>query len=285
MISSSQNDEYFERMSSSLGDKQKIVDYLIPGIVLDVGSGGGDLAETIRLYGHEVYAIDGSETALKQCQKNFPNVHTVFSMVGDLRNHFSDHSIQNIVCSSILHEVFSYGDCGEPAYQLSTVEKVLQIFHRLLVPGGRLIIRDGVMPDNHSESGYIRFSGDGMDFLDYYSSHAPFWLRNENNAYHVFLEKCSDNLVTGNMNSIMEFLYTYTWGWASAPRETQEIYGIATEESYMKLLHDNHFSNIYHEQYTQQGYVDHLTPLVKIYDKNFNTASFPSTNMIIVSEN
>lgn len=286
MITETQDSVYFQRMKSSLGDKNAILDHLIEGSVLDFGAGGGDLSEAIRLYGYNVIAVDGSPAAIEKINENYPLVNTVQSMGHNLLDHFETNSFDNIVCCSILHEVYSYGDDRNLPYDLSNVFRMLEIFNALLRPGGRLIIRDGIAPFNYDEKAIIKFKNDdGMKLFRAYSDSAPFYSQFDNSFGKVNFEIVDEQTIKGSMSSVMEFLYTYTWGWNSLIRESQEFYGILSLEDYCDTLNKNEWKVLFSHEYLQRGYVDHLSKLVEIIDDYGNEIPYPSSNMLIVAEN
>lgn len=283
MLAESQSELYFTRMANSLGDKASILEYLVPGRILDVGAGGGELAHVISEMGNKVYALDGSPQAINHIRNNFPDLEAVEAFTHDLVDKFTPGFFDTIVCSSILHEVFSYGNKGEPSEEALT--QAIKDFFTILKPGGRLIIRDGVMPYNWGESTYIEFKDDtGEEFLDTYKSLSPFY--SDTKGYRtVHIENgVKENSFECNMGSLMEFLYTYTWGVEAAERETQELYGVHTEEEYIDLLESYGFFVSLSYQYLQPGYPKHLKDKVSIYDYEGRNLPYPSSNMVIVAE-
>jgi SAM-dependent methyltransferase len=284
MITESQDERYFARMASSLGDKMRILDYLKRGDVLDIGAGSGELAETIRLAGNEVWALDGSSEAIRRIQDHYPLVNVVEAYSYEVLEAFKDQRFDTIVCSSVLHEVFSYGTIDHEPFSKKSVIEALEDFMLLLKPGGRLIIRDGVIPDNGSELFTVKLkSQDSVEFLEMYRKEAPFY---GDRLSPVLVEiSNTDNPMEFEANgvSVMEFLYTLTWGWDSAIREVQEIYGFATESEYSALLENLGYEVEYSEQYLQAGYVDALFKVTDIFDTLGNKRELPSSNMLLVA--
>jgi len=286
MIQESHNKIYFDRMMASIGDKARVMEYLTPsGKVMDFGAGGGDLAETIRHTGREVVAVDGSAQAIKRINSLYPKIETVESMGNNLLHHFETESFTNIVCSSIFHEVYSYGDDEHEPYQLKNIMDMMDIFKKLLKPKGHLIIRDGVAPSNYYEKFFLKFkTPDGMKFLNEYVHKAPFHNPKEASFGKVHYDMLGDFTVEADMSSIMELIYTYTWGWDSLPRESQEFYGIMTLNDYKNSLANNGWKIPYAEEYLQPGYPKNLEHLIELFDSNGNPIAYPSSNMIIVAE-
>lgn len=283
MLTISHNDIYFDRMSNSIGDKINLVKHLVPGNVLDVGAGGGDLAEYMRLaqahkYGErEVFAIDGSKESVKRIKQNYPLVNSSELMVDELLAHFGENSFDNIVCSSILHEVYSYG-----GYDVNKIHHALNDFYKMLRPGGRLLIRDGVMPDNHEDDIVLNFADEqeSAHFLLKYQEIAPYY------GNQVNIKDYNNGSVLCNMRSAMEILYTYTWGMGSISREALEIYGVMTQKDYVESVTRAGFNQIVEaRQYIQPEYITHLEHKVTITDADFgDRVDFPSSNMVIIAE-
>lgn len=279
MLTESHDKTYFDRMSTSIGDKVRILEHLIPGRVLDVGAGGGELSFALNSSPYyEAVAIDGSSAAIDRIRFNYPGIESHHSMVADLLDIFEESSFDNIVCSSILHEVYSYTPGNQEA-KMDAIYEAFDIFHKLLKPGGKLVIRDGVKPDDWRKPVFWRLDGDYTEkFLEMFEK-SPFLTDEKNmsagsteNSIHI--ERAPDtNVFFSDLGSAMEFLYTYTWGVGSAEREVQEFYGIMTENQYVNTLQDSGFVVEYNNQYLQDGYGKFLEAWLSV--------PLPSSNMII----
>lgn len=283
MLATSHDDRYFARMSSSLGDKKRILDFVKPGKILDVGAGAGDLSEVLRLAGNDVYALDGSSEAIRRIQDKYPAVKAVTAYSYDVLELFEHHSFDTIICSSILHEIYSYGDPVNGTYSVDAALDALRSFFKLLKPGGKLVIRDGVMPTEWGREITMRLStSDAVKYLEMYENKAPFYSERPG-IRKVHFDKISENCFKGTLASAMEFLYTLTWGWGSAERETQELYGVFTEPEYCNVLENVGFTIEHAEQYLQEGYSEHLEGVTDIFDSFGNKQILPSSNMILVA--
>lgn len=284
MLAETQGDLYFNRMASSIGDKSRMLPFIREGAILDVGAGGGELSEFLRLHGNNVTALDGSIEAINRIQENYPEVETIQAFTYELESLIPDESFDTIVCCSILHEVYSYGDPTNGILSLDSLIESLQEFYKLLKPGGRLIIRDGVMPTEWDKTVTVRLKNqDAVRYLEMYKETAPFY-SDESSMRKVSFKKLSEFEYSMNLASAMEFLYTLTWGWESSERETQELYGVFAENDYCEKLKEIGFSIQHSEQYLQPEYPEHLLPVSEILDAEGNIMEFPSSNMIIVAE-
>ena len=254
---------YFERMASSLGDKQRIIGYLPDfegASVLDVGAGGGELSNALSGLGYEVTSIDASDDAVMRLQDKYPHL-TTHQLLANHAHSIGDEKFDAIVCSSILHEVFSYGDDQHSKGEYASLDSAFESFRRVLKSGGKLIIRDGVLPENWQERGTITLGEEhDSSVVETYLKMCPF---SNGHAGHetgsiVQLNKIGDKTYEGNARSLMEFAYTYTWGLESYPRETQELYGVKTLKEYEDLLASHGFTVTEAYEYLQPGYPENL---------------------------
>lgn len=286
MLASTQNDSYFDRMAMSLKDKVKIFPFLLPGKALDVGAGGGELTAALIELGFNAYALDGSKEAINHLrEKKIPAYENFTHEVASI---FPPETYENVVCSSILHEVFSYGD-GSPnsAFTVRSLENSLQQFHQVLKPSGKLIIRDGIAPTNRDEILTVRFKDeDGTRMAEKYLAMIPFNKTSATPARHEVGFKVDKGLnsLKGDAHSIMEFLYTYTWGEGSYPRETQEVYGVFTLYEYVMFLEQHGFYVTHAEEYLQEGYPAHLKDKVELFHEDGSEAPYPMSNCLIIAE-
>lgn len=285
MLAETQNEVYFNRMKSSIGDKSKMIEHILHGPVLDVGSGGGEFAALLMELGFKVVALDGSHEAVMH--SNALGVPTVEGFTHQVASLLPPEYFSTITCSSILHEVFSYGyGISGSQHTLASVVHSLDAFKEVLAEGGRLIIRDGVMPDNWNQMTEVLLKDpDGKRLADKYLSMIPFRGTNHDMMRKVYLEtkEGTENVLTGNMESVMEFLYTYTWGEENYGRETQELYGLFTLTEYVEFLEANGFHVTHAEEYLQEGYPLNLENKVDIM-RNGTMIPFPSSNCLIVAE-
>lgn len=286
MLSKTQNELYFQRMAKSLNDKTKIFHFLMPGKVLDVGAGGGELTAALIELGYSAYALDGSKEAINHLrEKKIPAYENFTHEVARI---FPPETYNNVVCSSILHEVFSYGnDKKDSAFTVGSLENSLKQFHQILKTDGNLIIRDGVAPHDRDEVISVRFKdADGIRMAEKYLAMIPFKKTADSSASHevTFAVDKASNSIKGDAHSIMEFLYTYTWGEVAYPRETQEVYGVFTLSEYEAFLEAHGFSVFYKEEYLQDGYPYHLKDKVELFHEDGSPAPFPMSNCLLVAK-
>lgn len=286
MLAETQNEMYFERMKSSLGDKASMIPYLNAGQILDVGAGGGEFAALLAENpAFNVIALDGSREAINHCVAL--GVTAVEGYTHQISELLPPAVFDTIVCSSIIHEIYSYGrGVAGTAHTLGSVQYSFDQFNHVLKPGGHIVIRDGIIPDNWDTIAEVTMlTQEGMAAYRQYMNMIPFQGTAEPQIRKVFLQvkPGTDNILVGTMESVMEFLYTYTWGVETFPRETQELYGVFTLNEYVQFLETNDFTVLHAEEYLQPGYPEHLKNKAEIR-VNGKLVEFPNSNCLIAVE-
>lgn len=281
---------YFERMAASLGDKIKIVENLPPvtesysPVVLDVGAGGGEFSHALEQLGYTVVALDASDDAIMRMRECFPSLTTV-RMLANESEKLGENAFDAIVCSSILHEVYSYGDNLNSKGKLESISAALESFRKILKPGGVLVIRDGVKPKNWSSPAKLRlFPEQATEPVLAYLEQCPFangFISGETGRM-IALHQSYAGWFTGNVQSAFEFYMTYNWGVENYSRETQELFGVLTLEEYQTTLTQAGFTVDSAESWIQPGYLEHLPNKVHLLTE-LGQNNWPDTNALWVA--
>ncbi len=276
--------EYLNTMNSSLQYKSIILDYVIGNNILDVGPGGGALMDLLeeKYPTKKIYGIDISSNVIETLEKKKLQEQKKWNLVkGDalnLENYFKKGSLDTIIFSSIIHELYSYIEYEGKKFNINTVIRALQSAYRILKKGGRIIIRDGIKTEPDCKR-IIEFRNKkDIEILDRYC--------NDFKGRRITYELLEHNRVKMSVNDAMEFLYTYTWGEDSYPLEVQEQFGYLTPTEYIDLIHKNLQNSkiMICNAFLQEGYEHHLLNKIAIYDEKLNPVKLPNSTCLIVIE-
>lgn len=158
---------YTRAMTSAIDFKyQEIAPFLRPGKIVDEGCADGALLERIAedFPDSDLIGIDLSAEMLARAREaqragRFGKAF-VFFQQRNLMTPISDaeaNQADTILCNSTVHELWSYGQGVE------TVRAYLRGKHKQLRPGGCLVVRDVVGPDDPDTPVLLEcFTGDGL---------------------------------------------------------------------------------------------------------------------------
>lgn len=281
---------YLASMNAARSDKERMLDYVRPGRIVEIGPGGGvvlDLLEA-RFGDSEIIGVDLSREAIAaletHARANGRKWRVIHGAAEALPELVEPGSIDTVVFCSILHEVYSYTERGGTRFHLESVRDVVRAAWTTLREGGRIVIRDGVMPPPGRRR--IRFlAPDARPTFDLYV--AQFEGRKIE-----FRELAVDRVELSTADA-MEFLYTYTWGPASFPYEVRELYGILPYDAYVAALVDwvggERVAKVvdipaHLRSYLQPGYRDHLANKIELTDDHDRPVELPDSNCLIVLE-
>lgn len=264
---------YAEGMEASAADKAKILQFVRPGVIADLGCGTGTVLELLRrkFRKSQFVGVDLSPEMVERCTKRFPGA--------EIRRHditvrlFDEGSIDTLVLSSIMHEVFSYN-----GYDYSVVRATLRHCAEALRPGGRLIIRDGLKP-GRDDTVYLTFLNEKT-----YDKFVRFSLEFGSSQIAWIL---ADNRIQVSRRDAMEFLtkYIYEVNWKY---EVKEQFGVFSLEAWGDEFRKAGLKVVHKESYLIPWLrVTHWEKDVKIEVKTadgYAPTEYPHSTMILVGE-
>jgi len=279
-------EKYLKDMNGSGDFKRGIVEQTVGKKVLDIGPGSGVILDMIEetYPDKEVYGIDISKNVIEGLEKKKQKENRKWNVIeGDalsLEDRFEKESIDTIIYSSIIHELFSYIPYEGEKFNYDTIRAALKSAFKVLKKKGRIIIRDGIMSEPADEKRIIEFKDENaMAFLKRYA--------NDFKGRNIQYEIIEENKVVMPINDCMEFLYTYTWGDESYVHEINEQFGYFTPSNYELFLQETLGEKakiITLQHYLQEGYSEHLLPKVNVYNEKGHVVDLPDSTCFIVIE-
>ena len=280
---------YYRRMSDSLKDKLKILDYMDEGDkVLDFGAGTADIAKYVNEKGYYT-AYDWDEELQEFYGDEFMSYLKHPLDIPSLEDSSTRFDI--IYLSSVTHEMFStvFNARQEDldwniAYSnaldnlLGTLFKELP---KILNPNGKIIIRDWMNVEEIYPEGYkLYVNPTAVD--DFSRFLTGFTEQNKN----VGISMVKDTtLFEGSSKDLYEVLYHYNWGEQSEYRENKEVYGVLNPGIIINYLIKNQikFKMKARQAYFDEGYLPYLINKLTLV-KNGNVAPYFPTKMFTVIE-
>jgi SAM-dependent methyltransferase len=271
---------YLDTMNSARSDKARLCDYVVPGTILEVGPGGGVVLDLLaeRNPGSRIIGLDVSKAVVEALGSRKAREARPWEVVeGDafhLSKLYGDGTLDTVVFCSILHEIYSYvpwdnGDGrGMGKFRMGSVEAIVASAFRALKKGGRIVVRDGVMPP--SGTNVIEFvAADADETFALYAR--------EFEGRKIAFERAGAHAVRLSARDAHAFLFTYVWGPASFPYEIREQYGVETYERYADIMTAACESTgtgsarrvaiaADVRSYLQPGYTQHLRDRVRLYE-------------------
>lgn len=277
---------YLQDMTDNSDPKKIIMEHVKEGVVMDIGTGSGVMLDilTEKLTKSIVIGTDASESVIKELrnikQREKKKWEVTKSDALNLKDKFGTSFADTIIFSSVLHELFSYIEYEGKKFNMDTIIQVLQQAFDVLIPGGRLIIRDGIMTDS-KENRIITFkTEEDREIFNRYVS--------DFKGRKIKYEALEPLVVKLDVNDAMEFLYTFTWGPEAYTHEVQEQFGYFTPLEYKKIINESLGEKAVikkFEHYLQEGYTEYVLPkLANFTDENGNKVTLPDSTCFIVIE-
>jgi len=226
---------YLERMAKPLQEKLRITEHISPNAseILDVGCADGVVTKALALlFPHtSVHGIDLSDDFISKAKEEEETIHNPpkFERVYLREMLARPERFDTVLFTSVLHEFYHYGE------GVTSILKALADAHELLEPGGKIVIRDMILPERMKESTMpamgiiqkVRAVPEMEPLLrDFEAAHGPM-----------------ESLYSVN-HFLLKYMYTDNW-----ERECPENYVPVTREEYEELFKCMRTELIHHETY------------------------------------
>ncbi|OKP98897.1 class I SAM-dependent methyltransferase [Paenibacillus sp. P46E] len=277
-------DTYLSQMNETADYKAVILEYVTGRKVLDIGPGGGVLLDLIeeRMPGVIPVGIDISSNVVEALRQKKQREGRRWEVLqGDalnLKDFVEPGTVDTVIFSSILHELYSYVPLNGVKFNHETVAAALVSSFEVLADGGAIIIRDGIMSEPVNQRRRVRFlEAGGMAALERYAKDFA--------GRDIQVEHVDEQEVLMPVNDAMEFLYTYTWGEEAYIHEVQEQFGYFTPSQYKAFIQQTLGERAKLEvfrHYLQEGYTDALKDRVVFMDEEGHGVPLPDSTCFIV---
>jgi len=293
---------YSAQMDAALYNKiSDIAPWVKEGVVVDAGFGTGELARYIALQhpASQIIGIDCSEHFLTNAMRHLANIANVRLVQGNIIDkHLATDSVDTIIFSTVLHEVYSY-----TGYDITAVEKALTSALDELKPDGRIIIRDGIMPEKKTAYLLLKNNNGSQNITEHpkcLSTEAMFLrfiqeFKNGTGAPHRAMKNTGiipprgfgERLYCTSSHTAYEFLSKkdYRDNWHI---EINEQFGYLTLKQYETLLEKLGYHIVSSRGFQNPWIVENRWEqdciLMEKTKNGFAQAPWPNTNAVIVAE-
>jgi ubiquinone/menaquinone biosynthesis C-methylase UbiE len=287
---------YVSAMEKSAEDKMRVFPFVRKKIIVDMGAGSGPITALLlqKFPQSKIVAVDNSSDMVSRLKKRFKDNSQVEVIKANAQTFSYSQPIDTILFISVMHEIFSFNH-----YSHEEVIEALKKAHKLLKKEGRLIIRDGVQPEQetlylkpkHKEA-YRRFN----QFIESFkvrplvfsegTFHRDSFLQHHPRDYQEF--KKGNYLIEMHSQDVSELLSKYFYPQVNWKIELSEQFGIWTLREYQHILIEMGYYIVYAETYVLsyllKTHYNQDFAVFKLENGTLVKAQYPPSTMILVAE-
>ncbi len=275
--------EYIAGMARSKPDKAKILEFVTGNRVLELGCGSGAVLELLHQHDPkiELVGVDLSAKLLGAAARQLGNGvlfqrQDIFELCKNPEK-LAESKFSSVILCSALHEFATYAlEHPERFFEsgvspmLVAAKRIFGLAKNLLLPGGRLIVRDGVKLEPQVLT--IRFKNPELQ--------ETFWRFSDDFRPFKLEFAVQGNLYTMEASHFYEFAtkYFYTTNWDI---EVGEIFGWASGFELENLLLETGFTPLTRQVYTIDFLRNKWQNAFEITDLTGMSFMLPSTQIVV----
>ncbi len=265
--------------------------FVVEGKVVDVGCSTGSLVRLLSKEFNEsdVIGVEATRRFYEFCRsQEYPNPNVFFYRRNITDQNFKENSINTFIYSSILHEIYSY-------INEEVLHAVLKNSFSQLAPGGHVIIRDVVGPEDPDKEVYmwLREDDGGLEgdphtlstYAKFFRFTKDFLPRKISYREEIIDEK---KYICLRLQDAYEFMSkkNYTDNWDS---EMHEEFGFYSFSKWQSLLRDIGYdiaqgSRTFLNPYILEHSYKDVVALFVRHGETLRPEPYPPTNMVLVGE-
>ncbi len=265
--------------------------FVVQGKIVDAGCGTGALVFKLseKFTESDVIGIEATRKFYEFCKlQNYPNPFVYFYRRNILDQNFKENTINTFIYSSVLHEIYSY--TGKKAFY-----KLLKNTFKQLTPGGNIIIRDVIGPENGKEKILLELNekdGKSEGKIQELSTYTKFFrFVKDFKPRRIKFKKINfggKKLIEISLRDSYEYIskMSYTDNWMS---EMHEEFGFWSFSDWVKELKKIGFevlkgSQTFSNPYIIDNYYKRRATIYKKEGSKLVERQYPPTNVILAAE-
>jgi SAM-dependent methyltransferase len=259
--------DFHERMVFANPDKRRMLDFISPGRVADLGTGTGSLVGLLQgVPGCEVVGFDCSEQRLQVARQLYPDTRFYHKNLLD-PNAFAGFrgSFNTAILSSVIHEI-------DWPYGLEAGSRVCKLAWSLLNNEGILILRDGVKPRNGAKQVRVEFRTEygRCKFHSFVSEYRQRSIE--------FFPTGVQNSVTIGRYDLHDVLCKYYFEGALWTHDLDQVFGMRCQQQYHQML-----GGRFMLQHSETYIASYLRPM---WERDFRIigSEFPNSHILLVAK-
>jgi len=287
---------YVSSMEKSAKDKARLFPFVRGKLIVDMGAGAGPLSELLSIHFPEskIIAVDCEQDMIVRLKKRFKENPRIKVVKSNVQTFSCPEKVDTVIFTSVLHEVFSFKD-----YSHQEVIETLKNVHKILTPGGRLIIRDGIQPEQ--ETLYLRAKNSWAyekfnRFVKNFRVRPIVFCKGVFNNDSFIQQKPKDYeefekkkfFIEMHSQDASELLSKYFYSEDNWEIELKEQFGIWSLREYQHVLIDIGYHIVYAETYVLPYLIkEHYSKDFDVYrlENGYPTKiQYPPSTMILVAE-